>query len=177
MSRSFEEGAIDAELLGQLLDRHGAALALYAAQWTDSPEDCVQEALVELARQRTAPEHVVGWLYRVVRNRALNAARGARRRRERETRSIAGRFEVAKQPASLDRDDAADMLEALDELDPADREIVVMRIWSGLTFDEVAKTLSVSVTSAHRQYGRALLKLRQKMESTCSTETNQKTLN
>lgn len=177
MSRSFEEGAIDAELLGQLLDQHGAALALYAAQWTDSPEDCVQEALVELARQPTAPDHIIGWLYRVVKNRALNAARGARRRRERETRSIAGRFEITTQPASLDRDDTADMLEALDELEPGDREIVVMRIWGGLTFEEIAKSLAISVTSAHRHYGQALLKLRQKMESTCSTETNQKTLN
>ncbi len=49
-------GPIDAELLGRLLDEHGAALALYASQWTDSADDCVQEALVELARQRQAPD-------------------------------------------------------------------------------------------------------------------------
>ena len=42
-------GPIDAELLGRLLDEHGAALALYASQWTESADDCVQEALVELA--------------------------------------------------------------------------------------------------------------------------------
>ncbi len=69
-------GPIDAEQLGRLLDEHGAALALYASQWTDSADDCVQEALVELARQRQAPDHIVAWLYRVVKNRALNAARG-----------------------------------------------------------------------------------------------------
>ena len=49
-------GPIDAEQLGRLLDEHGSALALYAAQWTDAADDCVQEALVELAKQRQSPE-------------------------------------------------------------------------------------------------------------------------
>jgi RNA polymerase sigma-70 factor (ECF subfamily) len=177
MSGSFEEGAVDAELLGRLLDCHGAALALYAAQWTDSPEDCLQEALVELARQPEMPTHVVGWLYRVVRNRALNAARGARRRREREARSIAGRFVIGSQPAAFDRGDVFAAVEALEHLDPADREVIVMRIWGGLTFEEIAMTLSISVSGAHRQYGRALENLRQLLEPTCSTETNRKSSN
>ena len=68
-------GPIDAELLGQLLDELGPALALYAAQWTDAADDCVQEALVELAGQTTVPDNVRAWLYRVVKHRALNAAR------------------------------------------------------------------------------------------------------
>jgi len=50
---------VDACLLGELLDRHGATLELYASQWTRCPEDCVQEALVELARRIQPPEHVV----------------------------------------------------------------------------------------------------------------------
>ncbi|HEX5470350.1 MAG TPA: sigma factor, partial [Lacipirellulaceae bacterium] len=79
---------IDAELLGRLLDEHGPALALYASQWTDAADDCVQEALVELTRQRQSPQHVVAWLYRVVKYRALNAARGDRRRRERELQAM-----------------------------------------------------------------------------------------
>jgi RNA polymerase sigma-70 factor (ECF subfamily) len=175
MSGPFEEGAIDAELLGRLLDCHGRALALYAAQWTDSPDDCVQEAFVELARQLTAPNHVVGWLYRVVKNRALNAARGARRRREREARSMAGRFVIRQQPATFDRIDASGVVEALDHLAADDREIIVMRIWGGLTFEEIAAAHSISVSSAHRLYGRALETLRQRLEPTCSSEMKGKT--
>jgi RNA polymerase sigma-70 factor (ECF subfamily) len=52
---------IDAELLAQLLDEQGPALALFAAHWTDAPDDCVQEALVELARQPAVPENVRAW--------------------------------------------------------------------------------------------------------------------
>jgi DNA-directed RNA polymerase specialized sigma24 family protein len=35
-------------------------------------DDCVQEALVELARQRQSPEHVLAWLYRVVKVEQMN---------------------------------------------------------------------------------------------------------
>jgi RNA polymerase sigma-70 factor (ECF subfamily) len=172
MSGAFDQGTIDADLLGRLLDRHGPALALYAAQWTDTSEDCVQEAFVELARQRTAPEHVVAWLYRVVKNRALNAARGARRRRERETRSVGDRFDVTQRSA-FDRTDTLAVVEALNQLETADREIIVMRIWSGLTYEETAAALSISTSTAHRQYERALEKLRQLLESPCPTNKNQ----
>ena len=44
------------ELLGRLLDEHGAALVLYARQWCASPDDVVQEALIQLARQPQVPE-------------------------------------------------------------------------------------------------------------------------
>lgn len=176
MSGPFEEGAIDAELLGRLIDRHGAALALYASQWTVVADDCVQEAFVELARQRALPEHVVGWLYRVVKNRALNAARGERRRRDRETQWFARRFVAGSQPATFDRGDSPAMEDALGLLEAAQREIIVMRIWGGLTFEEIASAFSVAVSTAHRQYFQALEKLRQILEPTCSADKNQKSV-
>jgi len=160
---------IDAELLGRLLDEHGPALALYAAQWTDSPDDCVQEALIELARQREAPEHLLAWLYRVVKNRALNAARGARRRRERESRAFACRFANEKQTTQFDQDEIVHATNALARLDPTERELVVMRIWGGLTYDEIADSLAISTSTAFRQYERALTRLRSLLESPCST--------
>jgi RNA polymerase sigma-70 factor (ECF subfamily) len=169
-------GPIDAELLGRLLDEHGAALALYASQWTLAADDCVQEALVELARQPQPPEHTLAWLYRVVKNRALNAVRGARRRRERETRAMAERFAAAQQPAAFDRGDSLAAIDALERLEPSERELVVMRIWGGLKYDEIAVALGVSTSTAHRQYERALTKLRQILESPCSTNANRQNL-
>ncbi len=43
---------MDPDLLGQLLDRHAAALELYARQWCEVPEDVVQDAFLKLAGQR-----------------------------------------------------------------------------------------------------------------------------
>jgi RNA polymerase sigma-70 factor (ECF subfamily) len=166
-------GPIDAEQLGQLLDEHGPALALYAAQWTDSADDCVQEALVELARQAQRPEHVVGWLYRVVKHRALNAARGERRRKEREARAMTDRFAVTASSAAFDTFDAMAASDVLAQLEAEERELVVMRIWGGLTFDEIAIVLAISTSTAFRQYERALTKLRNLLESPCSTNKNQ----
>jgi RNA polymerase sigma-70 factor (ECF subfamily) len=169
-------GPIDAEQLGRLLDEHGPALALYAAQWTDAADDCVQEALVELARQRQSPDHVVAWLYRVVKYRALNAARGDRRRRERESRAMAERFPETEKPATIDGDEALAATDALVLLEPGDRELVVMRIWGNLTYEEIGAALNISTATAHRHYERALTKLRNILESPCTTSKNRANL-
>jgi RNA polymerase sigma factor (sigma-70 family) len=170
-------GPIDAEQLGRLLDEHGPALALYAAQWTDAADDCVQEALVELAKQRQSPEHVVAWLYRVVKHRALNAARGARRRRERESRAISEWFPEAEKPAAFDGEETIAATEALVQLEPDERELVVMRIWGNLTYEEIGAALNISTATAYRQYERALAKLRNILESPCTTSKNRANTN
>ena len=48
--------SVDASLIAELFDRHAAALEFYAAQRTTSPQDCVQEAFLELARQPSPPD-------------------------------------------------------------------------------------------------------------------------
>ena len=165
-------GPIDAELLGRLLDELGPPLALYAAQWTDAADDCVQEALVELAGQPQSPDNVRAWLYRVVKHRALNAARGARRRRDRETRVATTRLTAADHASQFDRSDALAVTEALDQLEPTEREIVVMRIWGSLTYEEIAIATSISISTAHRHFERALEKLRHVLEPPCPTIKN-----
>jgi RNA polymerase sigma-70 factor (ECF subfamily) len=160
--------------LGQLLDEHGPALALYAAQWTDAADDCVQEALVELARQPTLPDNLRAWLYRVVKNRALNAARSDRRRRDRERRAMHERLVAAGSATANDYAGPLAIAEALERLKPAECEIVVMRIWGGLNYQEIAAALGSSTSTVHRQYQRALEQLRQILETPCSTSNPQK---
>lgn len=169
MNGSSQPSPVDAELIGRLLDEHGAALALYAAQWTDVPDDCVQEALVELARQATRPENLRAWLYRVVKHRALNAARGARRRRERELQGHGGRFADDVARRDFDRLESLVLVEALDSLDATDREIIVLKIWGSLTYEEIAANLSVSAATVYRRYQQALVQLREALETPCST--------
>ncbi|MEX2317739.1 MAG: sigma-70 family RNA polymerase sigma factor [Pirellulales bacterium] len=170
MNGPSDHPSVRAELLGRLLDEHGPALALYASQWTDAADDCVQEALLELARQSSVPENSVAWLYRVVKHRALNAARGARRRREREAR-VAQRRLLDDDTKAFDRWDAQAVTEALHQLGENQRELIVMRIWGRLTFDQIAAALSISRSTAHRVYHQALLQLRERLEPPCSTGT------
>jgi hypothetical protein len=42
---------VDPELLARLMAQHLAPLRLFAAQWTDAPEDCVQEVCLQLWRR------------------------------------------------------------------------------------------------------------------------------
>jgi RNA polymerase sigma-70 factor (ECF subfamily) len=66
---------IKPEILGRLFDEHAGTLALVAKQWCDTPDDVVRDAFACLATQKTAPDRVVPWLFRVVRNRAISASR------------------------------------------------------------------------------------------------------
>src|SRR5262245_66257780 len=80
--------------LGELIDRHGPALVLYARQWCAGPEDVVQDAFLKLLGQRRAPDDPAAWLYRVVRNAALDAAKADRRRQKRGAGGPTGRWVV-----------------------------------------------------------------------------------
>ena len=46
---------IGSEVVTRLFDEHSPALVLYARQWSSSPEDVVQEALIQLLRQKQLP--------------------------------------------------------------------------------------------------------------------------
>ena len=78
---------VSPETLTRLLDRHTAALVLYARQWCSTPEDVVQDVFVLLMGEAAAPENPLGWLYRAVRNKAINAGRSGRRRSHHEARA------------------------------------------------------------------------------------------
>src|SRR5436190_12102211 len=82
--RAASSLSMSPDRLARLVDDHAAALTLYARQWCAAPEDVVQEAFIKLAAQRTPPDQPAAWLYRVVRNGALTAARAAKRRRRYE---------------------------------------------------------------------------------------------
>jgi RNA polymerase sigma factor (sigma-70 family) len=145
--------------LARLYREHAPALRLYVRQWPAGDEDLVQEAFIKLAQQSTAPEQMLPWLYRVVRNGALATGRGEARRRCREGRVSGSRawFETS--------DDCIDGLEAtrlLAELPLEQREVMVARIWGGLTFDEVAQLAGCSLPTAHRRYQAGLAALRER---------------
>jgi len=163
------DSRVTPELLGRLLDEQGGALALYAAQWTVQPDDCVQEALIELAALPRLPPNVVAWLFRVVRNRAISRFRSARRRERREQLALRLRpRREGEAPAELAADELAAAIESL----PDDiREAVVARTWGGLNFEQIAALAGCSTSTAHRRYEAGLAALRERLEVPCPTNT------
>jgi RNA polymerase sigma-70 factor (ECF subfamily) len=158
-------GVITADMLVRLLDEHSSALVLYARQWCDAPEDVVQEAVLQLMRQPVAPENLAGWMYHVVRNLALNAARESQRRARREAEA-AYRREPWFTPSEDDRLDAAVATEALAGLPLEQRETIVARIWGGLSFEEITQLTGSSTSSVHRWYHQGLAALRERLGAT-----------
>ena len=159
------------DVLGRLLDEHAAALVLYARQWCASPEDVVQEAFVKLAAQRPEPDNCLAWLYRVVRNGALTAARSDRRRRFHESYA-ASHMPTWFVPAEGTALDAATATAALADLPIEQREPLVAHLWGGLTFEQIGELIGVSSSTAHRRYLTALATLRERLRVTCPTPTS-----
>lgn len=156
-------------LLADLLDRLGGPLQLYARQWCTSPEDVVQEALVELSGQRDWPDNPAAWLFRVVRNRAISQARAAQARRKYEEGAAERAREWFDRRVRLQSElgQAADALAGLPlEL----REVVVAHYWGGLTFSEIGELVGTSASTAHRRFETAILTLRERMEVPCPSQ-------
>lgn len=157
---------ISADSVAALWNEQNRALTLYARQWCRVPEDVVQEAFLLLVRQAVVPDNPTAWLYRVVRNRAINESRNAGRARRREE-AVGRAGQPWFEPSLHDRLDAVEAGRALSELPPDQREAIIARLWGGLGFEEIADLAGLSVSAAYRCYHRGLLVLRERLGVEC----------
>src|SRR5215469_14422766 len=156
--------------IARLIDTHAAPLVLYARQWCGEPEDVVQEAFLKLVRQQRPPGDPVAWLYRVVRNGALDVAKMARRRQQRESASARPvRWFVEPEVDGLDAEAA---VAALEHLVPEQREVIVAHHWGGLSFEQVATVIGCSASTAFRRYTAGVEVLRKRLGVTCPNRSS-----
>jgi RNA polymerase sigma-70 factor (ECF subfamily) len=151
--------------IADLIAAHAAALVLFARQWSDSPEDAVQDAFCKLVTLAQPPDDPTAWLFTVVRNGAIDAGR-SRRRRARREQSVARPVRWFAEP-QVDGLDAAAAVAALESLHPDQREVIVARLWGGLTLEQVATAADCSVSTAHRRYEAGIQALRERLGVTC----------
>jgi RNA polymerase sigma-70 factor (ECF subfamily) len=156
------------ELLPSLIHEHAASLELYAQQWCDTPQDVVQEAFLKFVRQERVPENAAAWLYRVVRNGAISAARSAGRRRRHELAS-AEMMQSWFEPWEGEAIDSQTATEALQLLPAEQREVIVAHIWGGLTFEQFAQVAECSSSTAYRRYAAGLVAIRERLGIECPT--------
>jgi DNA-directed RNA polymerase specialized sigma24 family protein len=137
-----------ARLIADLLDRHSAALVLFARQRCDAAEDVVQEAFCKLATQSAPPHDPAAWLFRVVRNAALDAGKAERRRKRREA--------AVARPVRW-----------FQSLPDEQREVIILRLWSDLTLDQIAAACDCSLSTAHRRFEAGIATLRDQLGEPC----------
>ena len=151
--------------LADLIAAHAATLVLFARQWCDTPEDAVQDSFCKLMTARPTPIDPVAWLYKVVRNKAIDAGRSAKRRVKREE-SVA-RPERWFAEREIDGLDAEAAVKALESLHPDHREVIVARLWGGLELVQIATAAGCSVSTAHRRFEAGIAALRERLGVTC----------
>ena len=152
---------LSAEDVRRLYDQHGPALMAYARGFVPdaaAAEDVVHQVFLRLlSAELTMPDAPVAYVYRAVRNAALNARRGSLRLTELDPRSSIFRHRGGNQEAALALE------KALAELPEEQREVVVMRMWSGLTLEEIAAAAGAPLNTIASRYRYALEKLRVKL--------------
>ena len=118
----------------------------------------VHGVFLNLLRTRpNVPESAAAYLYRAVKNAALNA------QRDRARESPLGGDEAWFTHHSGNFEAALTLQRALADLPEEQREAVVMRIWSGMTLEEVAEATGVPLNTAASRYRYALAKLRERL--------------
>lgn len=163
---------IEPSEIGRLLDGYGGMLRQLAGGWCDCADDCVQEAFIRLAARNPPPDDPVAWLARVVRNEARSRQRAAVRRRAHERSAVELRLRnLSEAGADAEGISPREAAEALDCLSADDLEIVVLRIWGQLGYEQIAVIIERSRSAVHRRYAAALAQMREQLDAEHSTET------
>jgi RNA polymerase sigma-70 factor (ECF subfamily) len=154
-------------------EAHGPKLLLCARQWTRSladAEDVVQEAFVRYWRhQRHLPGDAQALLITSIRRAALDQARRESRRAAREESSNAAMegCSLFDPPHGACSDRHDEIRVALERLAVEQREVLVLKIWNELTFEQIAQTLDISPNTAASRYRYALAALRKELNPLC----------
>jgi RNA polymerase sigma-70 factor, ECF subfamily len=153
----------------QLYARHAPALRRYVERFCPdraSADDIVQETFIRawrhLPQLSSGDVPVRPWLYRVARNLLIDADRAARSRP----------VTVRPQPAEEGRDDTGLdrvldqqlVADALDQLSPAHRAVLVETFYRGRTLAKVARQLGIPDSTARSRLHYALQALRRQLE-------------
>ncbi len=142
---------------------NGARLKLIARQWTRSDadaDDVVQEAFVRFWKhQRHMPGNPNALVVISIRRAALDLLRRSDRRTARE-KAVAADTETVSwfEPEADPR--LQSLAESLELLPAEQREVVVLKIWGELTFDEIGEQLSISPNTAASRWRYAMESLR-----------------
>jgi RNA polymerase sigma factor (sigma-70 family) len=146
----------------EIVRRYGGALTRYAAAIVGNrAEDVTQDAFSKalLAMRRDGREiELRPWLFRIVRNTALNELRDRPPSAETLAEAIAG---GANPDEELERrEELADLMRRLRALPDAQRAAIVMRELEGLSHEEIAAALGLSGGGARQAIFRARRALR-----------------
>jgi RNA polymerase sigma-70 factor (ECF subfamily) len=160
-----DRGAFEA-----LFREHYEALVRFAEgvlRSRDVAEDVVQDVMLNVWRQRETlqvDESARAYLFRSVRNRALNQLRNERVRRDAIPHLASDPRPSAAVDSELVEEELASAIrDAVAALPPRCREVFELSRGEGLRYSEIAAVLGISIKTVETQMGRALKSLRERL--------------
>ncbi len=157
-----------APTLPELYDAHAAGLFHYFVSFTGreaDAKDLLQELFIKLARQ-TVPQGIANmraWLLRLAHHHAIDWLRRHRVRRQAEEASHAPVEMFAAQDDPDQAELAKRLTHALALLPLEQRSVAQLKLWDGLTFEEIAEVQGIPLNTAASRYRYALEKLRSEL--------------
>lgn len=155
------------DALGALFDLTSQRLVRFAVALTRNQhdaEDCVQTALVRVAREPGLLASVAcpwAYLLRMVRNEALLIGR---RKRQRPMAGNISDLVTHLRVDELEREETQRQVwSALRTLPPEQAEVVVLKIWEEMTFAQIGQILDTSSNTAASRYQYAIAKLSRRL--------------
>jgi RNA polymerase sigma-70 factor (ECF subfamily) len=134
---------------------YGRALGLSHAE----AEDVLQETFLALMQRPDRPVRPEHYCVRSFRNHTLNYRRSLWRRL---TRELEAQRWFERSPKENPAERAA--MRCLAELPVDQREVIVLKIWHGYTFEEISDLLEISPNTAAGRYRYGLQKIRARLE-------------
>ncbi|MFP6585063.1 MAG: sigma-70 family RNA polymerase sigma factor [Candidatus Hydrogenedentota bacterium] len=131
--------------------------ALSMTRSKEAAEDVVHTVFAEVLSREVLPLELRPYLFRSIRNRAIDAMR----KRSRETLSDSI-FEYGSDDGLAETRILIE--EAMEALGDDEREAVVLKAYSELTLNEIAEARRVSINTAASWYRRGLEKMRKRIE-------------
>ena len=151
------------------LQRHGGKLFYFAVHWNaEDPEDALQHTMVQTARA-VAEGRCVGddtsilrYAYTTLRHRLSRVRREGMRRRIGESAWGQGMCLLQSDEATVE--ECRKVEAALRQLPAEEAELIVLHVWEGMTFLEIAELLELNRNTVASRYRKALTAIRELLD-------------
>lgn len=157
--------------LAELYDRHADTLFCFLISFTNSEDESrevLQELFARIAKGKLnldRADNLKSYLIKSARNLAIDLTR-RRQTRDRTAQQLLSApqtrifAEAADPDAELFREQVSEALASLPE---EQREVVHLKLWSDLTFDQIAEACGVSLNTAASRYRYGIDKMRARL--------------
>src|SRR3954451_9427478 len=141
------------DAVARLYDQYGAKLQRFCMSRLRSheeAEDAVQSTFLRVytaLRKGSVPQYEAGWLYKIAHNICLSRIESSGRRARLEAPQDLDLLGAERAAPTSRRDELIGLESALAEMPANMRQAILLREWQGLSYQEIAEALGVSVSA------------------------------